>query len=141
MYMAALFSEGTGTLPQEPCKAMHMCLPRVCLQVAAGAAMGPQQLEASCALGLLYESQAQPGLAMACHERCLQLSNELQRPDDAATAYAQLVQVCKQGPSHVQAGILCPFTFSIKVQCTNIGAVATHDLAAGSAVLFCQAQS
>lgn len=55
--------------------------------------MGPQELEASCALGLLYESQGQPGLAMSCHERCLQLSNELQRPDDAATAYAQLVQV------------------------------------------------
>lgn len=120
---------------------MHMSLPRVCLQLAAGAAMGPQQLEASCALGLLYESQAQPGLAMACHERCLQLSHELQRPDDAATAYAQLVQVRKHGPTCVQAGMICPFTLSIKVQCNNIGAVATHDLAAESAVLFCQAQS
>jgi tetratricopeptide (TPR) repeat protein len=62
-------------------------------QVAVSAADGPEQLEASCALGLLYESQGQPALAMACHERCLQLSQELQRPDDAATAYAQLVQV------------------------------------------------
>lgn len=64
--------------------------------------MGPQQLEASCALGLLYESQGQPGLAMACHERCLQLSQELQRPDDAATAYAQLVQVGAGARHHVQ---------------------------------------
>jgi hypothetical protein len=62
-------------------------------QVSVSAADGPQQLEASCALGLLYESQGQPALAMACHERCLQLSQELQRPDDAATAFAQLVQV------------------------------------------------
>lgn len=62
-------------------------------QVAVSAADGPEQLEASCALGLLYESQGQPALAMACHERCLQLSQELQRPDDAATAFAQLVQV------------------------------------------------
>jgi hypothetical protein len=64
------------------------------MQVAVDASSGPQQLEANCALGLLYESQGQPTLAMACHGRCLQLAQELQRPDDAATAYAQLVQVC-----------------------------------------------
>jgi len=67
------------------CHAVH--------QVAAGASFEPEQLEASCALGLLYEGQGQPGLAMACHERCLQLSQELQRSEDAATAYSQLVQV------------------------------------------------
>lgn len=74
-----------------PCPA-HMNAPS--MQVAVDASSGPQQLEANCALGLLYESQGQPTLAMACHGRCLQLAQELQRPDDAATAYAQLVQVC-----------------------------------------------
>lgn len=62
-------------------------------KVAVEAQLGPEQLEASCALGLLYESQGQPGLALACHERCLHLSQELQRPEDASTAYMQLVQV------------------------------------------------
>ncbi|KAF6257591.1 hypothetical protein COO60DRAFT_1210854 [Scenedesmus sp. NREL 46B-D3] len=67
-----------------------------CLQVSVSAAWGPGELESSCALGLLYESLHQPHLAMACHERCLQLALQLQRQDDAATAHAQLVQVYAQ---------------------------------------------
>eukprot|EP00882_Tetradesmus_deserticola_P021654 GHRQ01023441.1.p1 GENE.GHRQ01023441.1~~GHRQ01023441.1.p1 ORF type:complete len:301 (+),score=125.10 GHRQ01023441.1:229-1131(+) len=67
-----------------------------CLQVSMSAAWGPGELEASCALGLLYESLHQPHLAMSCHERCQQLALQLQRHDDAATAHAQLVQVYAQ---------------------------------------------
>lgn len=64
------------------------------------AAWGAGELEASCALGLLYESLHQPHLAMSCHERCLQLALQLQRQDDAATAHAQLVQVYAQQAEH-----------------------------------------
>ncbi|WIA08173.1 hypothetical protein OEZ85_007627 [Tetradesmus obliquus] len=71
-----------------------------CLQVSVSAAWGAGELEASCALGLLYESLHQPHLAMSCHERCLQLALQLQRQDDAATAHAQLVQVYAQQAEH-----------------------------------------
>lgn len=63
------------------------------MQVAVTARWSPGELEASCALGLLYESLRQPILAMACHERCLHLAVDLQRLEDAAASHAQLVQV------------------------------------------------
>jgi hypothetical protein len=69
------------------------------VQVSVDAGWQLGELEASCALGLLYESSStrRPELAIACHERCLQLAQQLQRHQDEATAHAQLVQVGASG--------------------------------------------
>ena len=63
------------------------------IQVSADAGWHEGEMEASCALGLLYESLGQPQLAMQCHERCLQLASALGRTNDASAAAEQLVQV------------------------------------------------
>eukprot|EP00775_Hariotina_reticulata_P011778 gene11778-11923_t len=75
---------------------------RKCLKVSVDAGWQLGELEASCALGLLYESSSTrcPELAIACHERCLQLAQQLQRHEDEATAHAQLVQVYAQQAEH-----------------------------------------
>eukprot|EP00879_Flechtneria_rotunda_P023098 GHRR01024417.1.p1 GENE.GHRR01024417.1~~GHRR01024417.1.p1 ORF type:complete len:501 (+),score=169.42 GHRR01024417.1:22-1524(+) len=107
-----------------------------CLKVSINAAWGAGELEARCALGLMYESLGQPQLAMACHEQCLQVAVGLQRHEDAATAQAQLVQVyAQQAEQCSRAGDLAAATnFYLKchdaaLQCgdaASAGAAAHH---------------
>jgi hypothetical protein len=101
-------------------------------QAAVGAGWGAGELEASCALGLLYEAQAQPELATACHERCLQLAQQLQRPDDEAAAHMQLVQVYAQrAEAHARGGEAGPAA-DFYVKCRE-AALQCGDLAAAGA--------